>query len=306
MPRASRDGVSLYYEREEAEAHDAETVVFLQDVGLGRWSWRWQREALRGDYDVIAPDTRGTGRSETGLPPLIPSLPARLRRPAIATLAGYAVDGLAADLEAVLDDAGVREAHLVGIGLGGMVAQEYALSHDRARSLALLATSHGGADAGAIPDDAREELLAAGGGDDRATIRRRMRTEFAERFLHRNPHLLDRIVEWRLEQDAAAPAREAQFAATTGFDASDRVGGIRVPTLVCHGTDDRVVPVANARLLAETIPDARLEPIDGGSHALAVEHADRVGDLLRTFLASPDRTVETGRVAASDPPGGQV
>lgn len=284
MPRANSDGVSIYYEREVGDG--ARTpVVFVQGLGYGRWMWRWQREAVRDDFDVIAPDNRGTGRSDVGLPPLVPRLPGRLRTPLIFKLAGYSIGGLAADLEAVLEDAGIREAHIVGASMGGMIAQRYALEYSRAKTLTLCCTSHGGPDAVPIPEETREHVFdTPTGASEREKLRHRIRPAFSERFTNRNPHLIDRIIEWRLEQDAGEPAREAQAAAVLNFDVSDRLERLHVPTLVLHGTDDQVVPASNGRLLEEAIPDARLERIEGGSHLFFIEDAARVNEELLAFL----------------------
>ncbi|ELZ22887.1 alpha/beta hydrolase fold protein [Haloterrigena salina JCM 13891] len=288
MPRATRDGVSIYYEYDESEG-DGTPVVFVQGLGYGRWMWRWQREAVADDRDVIAPDNRGTGRSDAGLPPLLPRLPRKLRVPLIFKLAGYSIGGLAADLEAVLEDAGIRRAHIVGASMGGMIAQRYALEYTRAETLTLCCTSHGGPDAVPVPDETQEFIFdVPDGASERETIRHRMRPAFTERFTNRNPHLMDRIIEWRLEQDADDPAREAQAAAVLDFDVSDRLESLRVPTLVLHGTDDRVVPFENGLLLDEAIPNARLERFEGGSHCFFIEQSDRVNEELRAFLADHD------------------
>ena len=296
MPRASRDGVSIYSERDGASGTDEadgsigqfdgpDTVVFVQGLGYGRWVWRWQREALRGAYDVCAPDNRGTGRSEDGLNPVVKQLPGRLRRPRIDRFAGYSIEGMAADLEAVLEHAGVRRAHLVGVSMGGMIATAHAIEYDRATSLTLCSTSHGGPDAVPIPAETRERITATPkGATKREILRHRMRPAFTDRFTNRNPHLMDRIIEWRLEQDADEPVREAQAAAVLAFDASDRLDRVRVPTLVIHGSDDRVLPVANGRLLAEKLPSSRYVEIEGGSHLVCIEAAARVSAELGAFL----------------------
>ncbi|WP_049928979.1 alpha/beta fold hydrolase [Halopiger goleimassiliensis] len=282
MPRATRDGVSIYYERDDGEGTP---VVFVQGLSFGRWMWRWQREAVAGEYGVIAPDNRGTGRSEAGLPPLVSRLPRKLRAPIILKLAGYTIAGLAADLEAVLDDAGVRSAHIVGASMGGMIAQQYAVDYDRAETLSLLCTTHGGPESLPVPEETQERMFdVPSGASERETIRHRMRPAFNDRFTNRNPHLMDRIIEWRLEQDADDPAREAQAAAVLEFDLHDRLHEIRVPTLVLHGTNDRVVPVENGRQLDERLPNARLELIEGGSHCFFIEDAERVNEELLAFL----------------------
>ncbi|MFP8951665.1 alpha/beta fold hydrolase [Natrialbaceae archaeon A-arb3/5] len=290
MPRASRDGVSIYYEydeRTDESSRGREPVVFVQGLGYGRWLWRWQREALAETHDVIVPDTRGTGRSDAGLPPVVPRFPRKLRVPLLSKLGGYSIEGLAADLEAVLADAGVRNAHLVGASLGGMIAQQYAIEYSRTKTLTLCSTSHGGPDAVGIAEETWEHLSETPtGASERETLRHRMRPAFSEQFTNRNPHLMDRLIEWRREQDATDPAREAQSVAVRNFDVSDRLRQIRAPTLVLHGTDDRVIPAGNARLLEEAIPDARLELVEGGSHLFFIEEADQVNETLRSFFGN--------------------
>lgn len=289
MPQATRDGVSIYYERDESDGDGTAPVVFVQGLGFGRWMWRWQREAVADQYDVIAPDNRGTGRSDVGLPPLVPRLPGLLRGLVLLKLAGYSMDGLAADLEAVLDDAGIYNAHIVGASMGGMIAQRYAVEYTRAKSLTLCCTSHGGPDAAPVPEETQKHMFETpGGATERETIRHRMRPAFTERFTNRNPHLMDQIIEWRLEEDASDPAREAQGAAVQAFDVSERLGRVRVPTLILHGTDDQVVPVENARLLEEKLPNSRLELIEGGSHLFFIEDDDLVSEHLMEFLDEQD------------------
>jgi pimeloyl-ACP methyl ester carboxylesterase len=290
MPRVSRDGVSLYYETagDEREASgNRETVVFIAGLGVGRWMWNWQREAVGEQFDVLLPDNRGSGRSDAALPPLIPRLPRALRLLLFTKFAGYSIAGLAADLDAVLADAGVDHAHVVGASMGGMIAQQYALDYDRARSLALLCTTPGGPEARPIPDETLETIFdVPEGADERERVRHRMGPAISDEFVEHNPETVEQIVDWRLEQDAGEAARESQGAAGANFDVSDRVGELDVPTLVLHGTADRVVPVENGELLAEAIPDSRLELVDGGSHLFMIENAERVNESLLDFLAA--------------------
>lgn len=284
MPFARRDGVSLYYEREPSEQ---EAVVFLEGLGVGRWLWHWQREAFAGEYDLLFPDNRGTGRSDVGLPPLVGRLPESLRGLVLLKLAGYSIEGMAADLEAVLADAGVERAHIIGASMGGMIAQQYALEYDRAASLGLLCTTHGGDQAVPIPEGTQEQMYAAPAeAGKRETIRHRMGPALTEEFFESNSETIERILDWRLEQDAGELAREAQGAAGLNFDVSDRLRDIEVPAIVVHGTADRVLPVENGRLVAEKLPNARLEMLEGAPHMLMIEHADAVNELLGEFLTA--------------------
>lgn len=284
MPYATRDGVSLYYEIERGEGN-RDTVVFVHGLGVARWMWNWQREAVGEAYDLLLPDNRGSGQSEAALPPLLPRLPRPLRLLLFTKVAGYSIEGLAADLEAVLADAGIEEAHVVGASQGGMIAQQYALEYDRAASLSLLCTTHGGDDAEPIPDETVETIYdVPEGASERGTIRHRMGPAITDEFAEEHPDRIDEILDLRIEQDAGEAARESQTGAGANFDASDRVGAIDVPTLVLHGTADRVVPVENARLLAGKIPDSRLELVEGGPHLFMIENADEVTGILLDFL----------------------
>jgi len=264
MPIAANDGVDLSYDLEGPG--DAETIAFVEGLSYGTWMWRWQREALREEYQTLVWDNRGTGDSDEPEGP-------------------YSTEQMAADFEAVLADAGVESAHVVGASLGGMIAQQYALDYDRATSLSLLATTPGGEDALPIPDDTQQRMLDVPPEYDRAaSIRYKMRPAVSESFWENNPDVIDQIVEWRLATDPSEQAYEWQSAAAITFDASDRLGEIEVPTLILHGTADRVVPFENATLLEAGIPDARLELVDGGSHLFFIERADTVNEHLQHFF----------------------
>jgi pimeloyl-ACP methyl ester carboxylesterase len=264
MPEVERDGVTLFYET--GGATDGEPVVLVEGLGYSRWMWQWQREALEDRYRTILPDNRGSGDSDA------PSGP-------------YTMELLAGDLDAVLADAGVDRAHVVGASLGGMIAQQYALDFDRARSLALLCTTHGGEDAVPVPPDVLDRMFNVPPElDEREAIKYKMRPAMTDGFREANPVLVDRIVDWRLETDAPAHAREAQGAAFQTFDVAERLRSLELPTLLLHGTADRVIPVDNARRLHDRLPNSELELVDGGPHLFFIERADRVNDRLLAFL----------------------
>jgi pimeloyl-ACP methyl ester carboxylesterase len=266
MPFAEHDGVSLAYER--AGVTGGETVVFVEGLGYGRWMWRWQRRAFETDYDVVLPDNRGTGESDA------PDGP-------------YTIAEMAADLDAVLNEAGVDSAHIVGASMGGMIAQRYALDYDRAETLSLLCTTPGGPDEVPIPEATLERMFGVPEAyDEREAIRYKMVPAMTPAFWEANDDLIEDIVDWRLETDAPEQPREWQGAAVDAFDVSDRLEDITLPTLVLHGERDDVVPVGNGKLLATGIPNAELETFDeGGSHLFFIERAEDVNDRLRAFIS---------------------
>jgi pimeloyl-ACP methyl ester carboxylesterase len=284
MPYADNDGISLYYEttgpagddtgptdadppEETPDEDDTEVVVLVEGLGYGRWMWRWQRERLAEEgYRVVVWDNRGTGDSEEPAGP-------------------YTVEEMASDLEAVLADAGVESAHVVGASMGGMIAQQYALDYDRAQSLALLCTSHGGEEAIETPEETRARMFGVpDDADEREAIRYKMEPAMTDEFWRENDELVSDIVDWRLVGDASEAAREAQAAGVAQFDSSDRLGAIDVPVLVAHGTDDRVLPVENADLLYRTLSHVQLAIFEGGSHLFFIEQAEQVNDRLVEFL----------------------
>ncbi|GAA0717795.1 hypothetical protein GCM10009060_07010 [Halorubrum trapanicum] len=264
MPSVTRDGVAIEYAVDGNPT--GPTVLLLEGLGYGRWMWRWLAEALADDYEVLRPDNRGTGDSD------VPAGP-------------YTISEMAADAAAVLDDRGVDAVHVCGASMGGMIAQELALDDDRVASLTLLCTSPGGEDAAQTPPEVQEHIFSAPeDADPRERVRYLMEPAVSDGFYEREPELVDRIVDWRLAGDATPVGREAQAAAVAAFDASDRLGDLSVPTLVLHGTADRVLPVANAELLAELLPHAEVELFEGGPHLFFIEERERVNDRVRSFL----------------------
>ncbi|MFB6135829.1 MAG: alpha/beta fold hydrolase [Halobacteriaceae archaeon] len=256
MPEATRDGVRLYYETEG----DGETVAFVPDAGLGAWSWGWQHRAVAGPYEALAWDLRGTGDSDAPPGP-------------------YTVPQLAADLEAVLADHGAARAHLVGLGLGGMVALRHALAYGRAASLTLVGTAASG---DAVDRDALGAARAPL--DDPAALRESLSALLSPAFVADHPDVVDGIAAWRADDDATAAGWEAQVAALDGFDASDRLHEVTEPALVVHGGADRVVPADAGRRLAEALPRGAFEGHEDAGHLVTVERSRPVNDALLEFL----------------------
>jgi 3-oxoadipate enol-lactonase len=265
MPDADNDGVRLAYERDGVD--DAETIVFVEGLGYGRWMWQWQRDALVDDYDLVLWDNRGTGESDEPAGP-------------------YTIPEMAGDLEAVLEAAGVESAHVVGASMGGMIAQQYALDYDRARSITLCCTTPGGDDAVPIPEETLDRMFNVPEGyDRRESIRYKMRPAMTDDFWEANQDVVEDIVRARLETDASDQAREWQGAAVEVFDVHDRLSTLDLPALVMHGKRDMVVPVGNHELLAAALTDVEVELFEeGGSHLFFIERADDVSARIETFL----------------------
>jgi pimeloyl-ACP methyl ester carboxylesterase len=255
MPTAEAEGDSLYYET----AGSGETVAFVGDAGFGAWQWGGLFDAVTGPRRGLVWDLPGTGRS--------------------ADPAGSLdVDRLSAALDAVLADAGVGRAHVVGAGLGGMVALRYARRFDRARSVAALGTAASGTD---VDEPALRALHPASRTD--AALRESLAGAFSPAYLERADGI-KAILDWRRAEDATGEALAAQIAAMCGFEAGP-LFEIGRPALVCHGVDDRAVPQSAGESLAESLPRAEFVPVTG-RHLAHLESGPAVADRLLDFLDS--------------------
>jgi pimeloyl-ACP methyl ester carboxylesterase len=244
-------------------AGEGPPILLIHGLGYARWGWGPVVGPLARRFRVLTFDNRGIGESE------VPQGP-------------YTARELANDALGVLDEAGVERAHVVGTSLGGMVAQELALAYpERVDRLVLACTTPGGAAAHPMP--ARTVALLG----EAATLAPEVALHrFVENALATgaDDELVERIFRLRLEHPPNPDGWQAQAAAGATFDALDRIGGIRAPTLILHGTDDGVVDVRNAALLAERIPDARVELFEGCGHLFFWEQPERFVRAVEEFL----------------------
>ena len=259
MPTArAPDGTQVGYGL-DAERTDRPPVVLVGDCGLGAWQWAWQHPAVAGPRPVVTAEYRGGTRADP------PTGPCDLQT-------------LADDVRAVVEAAGVGRPHLVGAGLGGLVALSLALAGE-VRSLALVGT-------GATGNGVDPSPLFADPADEDA-VRTAVRAGLSESFCDRHPEVVDRVAGWRREEDPT-PTEAAWQAAALEADLSDRLVEIRVPALVVHGDADPVWPVAGAARLAEGLPRGDLRRTAGAGHLVGCEAAAPVNDALVGFLDRVD------------------
>jgi len=258
VPTTTRAGGALRFDR----AGTGETVAFIGEAGLGAWQWGWQYDRVAGPFEAVVWDLRGTGRSAQPPDP-------------------YDVDAMADDLEAVLGAVKARRVHLVGAGLGGMVALRYARRHDRAASLALFNTALAG---GRVDEEALRRLWAPA--DDPTTCRDTLSGGFSPAFLGQQG-LVEQLWEWRADDDAGRAGFETQLAAALAFEAGP-LYELSLPALVCHGLSDPVVPADAGRDLAEGLPHGSFEAV-AGRHLCFAEHSRAVNDRLLAFFEKHSR-----------------
>jgi len=193
----------------------------------------------------------------------------------------YTIRRLASFAARVLDVIGVRQTHVLGVSLGGAVAQQLARSFpERVDRLVLVSTSHGALGLPGRPD-ALIRFLRPTAYTSMTGLERTAGRIFGGR-LREHPELVRR---WHFRPPAHLRAYLFRLAGTTGWTSLPWLRGLTAPTLVVHGDDDPLVPLLNARILASLIPGARLHVVSRGGHLLLLDSAAEVAPVITAFLA---------------------
>jgi 3-oxoadipate enol-lactonase len=264
----AKDGVRLHVLDQKAPDPRAEVVLWLQGLNAPAAAWAVQLAHFSRTHRCIAPDARGVGKSDAPPGP-------------------YSTAQMADDALRIFDACEVDRAHLVGLSLGGAVAQELALAQpSRVRSLALLAT---------FPRQSPRSRA----------LMECWRTVYP--LVVQSPALRDAWEKqayawlftdayWRNEAAVRAALRFAatqplqplqgfvgQLDAALEHDTTARLGDLRVPTLIVHGALDQLAPPAGAEEMARLIPGAELLVLPEVGHAVNLEGQRAVNAALRAF-----------------------
>jgi pimeloyl-ACP methyl ester carboxylesterase len=259
MPSLDAAGTELYYER----AGEGEPMLLIQGMSANMLAWGDEfRPRLEPSFDCIAFDNRGMGRS------------GRAELP-------FTITDMAADAIGLLDGLEIERAHVVGISMGGAIAQELALANPgRVRTLTLGATFCGGPEASLMSAQDLQMLGAAYGSGDPEQVFRAM-WEINISPTHRADDAnFDAFREMAGRLPAPRPVVIQQMQACAQHDTSARLHELSMPTLVIHGTADRLIDVSNGRLIARLIP-APLELLEGVGHMFWWEQPERSAELVR-------------------------
>jgi pimeloyl-ACP methyl ester carboxylesterase len=275
---AAPDGVHLYW-----ESHgDGEPLLCIMGLGGDSRYWDFQTPTFARRHRTLVFDNRGVGHSDKPPGP-------------------YSIAAMAEDAAAVLDAAGVGRAHVLGISMGGMIAQELALSHpERVGALVLACTfarpdrqtealaTEGAAQAGA---PSPLSLLREGanidvsGLDLQQMFRFMMSLIVSPEFIAREKAWLKELMTRSIASGSTMEHFLAQVGAVFRHDASARLATLKAPTLILTGDADRVVPPHHSDELHRLIPGSELVKLPGGSHGFNIENPDEFNRLVLEFLA---------------------
>jgi pimeloyl-ACP methyl ester carboxylesterase len=265
MPSVEIGQHELHYQR----GGSGEPLLLIQGMSGTHVSWGEPfLELLRRDFEVIVFDNRGIGHS--------------------GPVAGaFTIVEMAEDTKGLLDALELDTVHVLGISMGGMIAQELALAHpERLWTLALGCTYCGGPGSRLMPEENLRKLAEGMASGDRGkAIQAGYEVNLSPAFRAEEGNFA------AFEAMATSvPARRAtielQMQAILGHDTSARLGEISLPTLIVHGTEDGVLPVENGKLIASLMPEAHLELLEGVGHMFWWEQPERSAELLREHAAA--------------------
>jgi len=248
------------------------------DFATDSTGWVLQTPAFSAHYRTISFDNRGVGRSDKPAGP-------------------YTIHQMADDAIGLLDSLGIGKTHVVGLSMGGMIAQEFVLRHpERVGRLVLAATYP-------EPDEeierTRSFTLDQLGGSVTASgelkidvsainplvlFQHLLPLVFSQEFIANDLAKLVQLFAGGLQYGFSMEAILAQMEALMSHKATDRLHTIAAPTLVLTGDADRLIPPANSDILAANIPGARLVKLPGGTHGFNIEQADAFNRAVLEFL----------------------
>ncbi|MEX0785538.1 MAG: alpha/beta hydrolase [Dehalococcoidia bacterium] len=274
MGTVSANGIELYYEEHGA----GEPLLLIMGWGGNAATWHPQLAGLAERHRVIAFDNRGVGRTSAPEGP-------------------YSITEMAADAAGLLDALGIPWAHVFGISMGGMVAQELAASHpERVGALILGCTTAGGKRAAGLDRLHRDiesfrEWSATGDADLEwfSEFLKRLWTE--EALAKSESHLQDFVLSL-IRFPPTPHGLRSQADAVSSHDIYDRLDQIRHRTLVITGDEDTLIDPQNSFILAERIAAAELRVFEGLRHAFHLEQPELVNSVIIDFI---ERATRDGR-----------
>lgn len=255
MPLTDTSGTRICWE----EAGAGPPVLLIMGATFSRRMWHRTVPALAKQHRVIWYDNRGFGDSGP-------------------TSGPYAVADLAQDALAVLDAAGVESAHIYGVSMGGLTAQEIALTQpQRVGSLVL----------GCTWAAAKDRRRRAWSNELRHHVPQRLMLMMSTPILYGPRRDSARVREdmMILRSDRMQPRElREQARAAFNYESRERLKTVEAPSLVIHGDHDRVIPIAWGRELAEHLPNARFLSLPGAGHNYLTDSAEQANEAVLGFL----------------------
>jgi 3-oxoadipate enol-lactonase len=265
MPKAKVCDINMYY-----EVHGTgEPLVFIAGLGSNLTIWFRHIPVFSKEYKCIIFDNRGAGRSDA------PDMT-------------YTLEIMADDVAGLLDTIGVKLAHIIGVSMGGGIAQAFTIRYPKkVRSLILASTDCGGVH-GVPPGAEYMNFVTGTGRDPTETIEDRRKKSmsfvFTPEFEEKSQEIIKEIQGKLMEFPTSPQIYMKQSQAFSAFDSYDRLPEIKAPTLIMHGEVDPIVATENAHILASRIPGAELVILENKRHGILYEAFDETSHIMLDFL----------------------
>jgi 3-oxoadipate enol-lactonase len=258
MPKANVQGINLYY-----EVHGSGyPLILIRGLGSNADHWYCQVPAFSSHYSVVVFDNRSD----------IPDAP-------------FTISKMAEDTVLLMDVLGIAKADILGISMGGMIAQAIALKYgQRVNGLILACTHCGGVHAVQPAPDIIKDLSESLFAGTQEAAQKAIRCLFSDRTIQQTPDVVQRYGEVSKRFPPAAQVLIHQLKAIQGHDTWRDLVNIQNPTLVLVGKEDVLIPPENSKILAERIPNARLRVIERGGHQFLIEQPDAFNNAVLEFL----------------------
>jgi 3-oxoadipate enol-lactonase len=265
MPLVKVRDINIYYDVNG----QGKPLVLIMGYQFGSAALGPVIPGLAAKYQVITFDNRGAGRSD---------------KPDMS----YTTEMMADDLAGLLDVIGINTAHIFGISMGGMIAQQFALLYPkRVTSLILGSTYCGGAHAlkwdatvnAVLFDFERAKKISP---QDR--FKELISVFLSPEFIKNNPNAIQALAKQMIENPTNPLGVARQAEAIMKHDTFEQLPRIEVPTLIIHGDVDRAIPVENAQIMASRLPNAEMIILKGKGHGLNIEGITELNKAILNFL----------------------
>lgn len=266
MPKEKINNTELYY-----EIHgDGDPLIMIMGLSANiDWWPPTFLEKIKKNFKTIIFDNRDAGRSEN-------------------SGENYELKDMATDTIKLMDKLNIDKAHILGISMGGMIAQELVLEYPERVDKLILASTNCGNPKSILPS---KKVLAEltkdrKGRSDIDIIKDFIELLYTDEFIEQNPDFIEKTKIRMLRAPIKPEAYKRQINAILTFNTGRRLKDIEAPTLVIHGKEDILLPPKNAEIIANAIPNAELQYFENSGHALFSHKPEKTSELVLNFLGN--------------------